>query len=188
MRDLVVASRIGRQNHSDAFSIVGGSPQRNPGARPSHNSGDAFLVAGMDCPREAEIGIGGSTSLNEATPVKMRPSISGRTTWIARSGGDRPRSDSDHPACVEPASATCNTGASTASSGEPAPPSPRAEKAVALTITSGAIWVIQRRSQPSLSGSLRLAANRPNVRTPRRWSSAISLSAGSVSAAARNAR
>ncbi len=62
----------------------------------------------------------------------------------------------------EPDSATCSTGASTTSKGELAPLSPRAEKAVALTISSGPICAIAFRSQPSLSGSFRLGDEQSN--------------------------
>ena len=109
-------------------------------------------------------GSGGAVSLNEITPAPMRPSTSGRATCIARSAGERPRSEAAHAARVEVAWIAWNTGTPAASSGEP--PRARAEKAVVLTTAAGASVGRVSRSQRAVASSFRLGTKRPRARKP----------------------
>src|SRR6185295_4912959 len=73
--------------------------------------------------------------LKLTTPANSRPSTSGNTTCMARSDGDRPRSEPAQSLRLAVDNATCNTGQDATSNGV-VPSSPVAEKAVALTIAA----------------------------------------------------
>lgn len=103
---------------------------------------------------------------------------------MARSAGERPRSDRSQASSEEVASATWKTGTPPASSGEAAAP-PRPEKAVAFTIEAGARARITRSSQFAAPGSLSEGTNSPRVAKPRASSAAQSASTGARSAATR---
>ena len=80
-------------------------------------------------------------------PAKRRPSTSGSTTCMARSAGDRPRSDAAQSRRRAVDSATWNTGQSRARRRAWPPSGPCAEKAVALTMADGRVCG-QMRAQP----------------------------------------
>ena len=104
-------------------------------------------------------------ALNEIARVKMRPSTSGSTMFIARSAPLAPRFDAAQASRVEVASAACNTGASARSSTQPS--TPRAEKAVVFTITSGLNAPMASRRNASLACSFKLATKAPSTAMPR---------------------
>ena len=125
--------------------------------------------------------------MNDIARVKMRPSSSGSTTFIARSLGASPRAEPSHAEWAEPARATCSTEQSAASSTVDSS-SRRAEKAVALTMTAGAICSINADTEAAAAGSFRLVTATANGSRPSDASAAIIASIGAVSAASRLAR
>ena len=131
-------SRTGRRRGSfRARAFVASAPRRRRDRRhrrPDHPKAHA-ISARILCQRSLR----DASCLNEMARVRMRPSISGSTTFIARSAAPRPRVEPLHCSCVEPASTICNTGASAASR-TPPPSSTRAEKAVALRMTSNGVF------------------------------------------------
>ena len=94
-------------------------------------------------------------ALNATAPANSRPSISGSATFMARSAGVSPRGEAAHEAAFDRLTPTCKTGASQASS-TVEPSSSRAEKAVALRITSGGFCCSLSLKAETTAGSLRL--------------------------------
>ncbi|MET3826250.1 hypothetical protein ABIC16_001943 [Sphingomonas sp. PvP055] len=119
-----------------------------------------------------------------ATPAKIRPSTSGRTTCIARSAGLSPRAAAAHAARSDVASATWNTGTPAPLSGV-TPAASLAEKAVALTIAAGASAATQRAIHPRAAPSLSDGTNSPITAYPRASKPACRAAIGATSDAIR---
>jgi hypothetical protein len=96
----------------------------------------------------------GRVSLKEIARLKIRPSTSGKTTFIARSAALAPLCDTCQACFVDKANATCKIGAFADSSTLPV--SFRAEKAVVLMMRSGFFAFISVRINSSLTGSFKL--------------------------------
>ena len=169
MRHLVRLAGIGRQDDRDA--AVGRRACAPSAIQPSIRAAIAAIRSGSArCSRRANSQIADrarAASLKLATPAKSRPSTSGRTTCIARSAGDRPRAAPAQAARSEVASAIWKTGTSGAVERRRRRRSPRAEKAVALTIAAGASAATQRRSQPLASPGLERGREQADARRTR---------------------
>ncbi len=100
----------------------------------------------------------------------MRPSTSGRATFIAMSRAARPWVPSRQAASLEVANTTCSTGQSAAANGVCAasPPGAATAKPVAFRITSGGASASTSSRIAAATGSFRLATNTGSAFSPRR--------------------
>src|SRR5262249_25763007 len=119
--------------------------------------------------------------LKLTTPASNRPSTSGSTTCMARSAGDRPRSDEAQSSRRADESATWNTGQQAVSNGV-VPSSLIAEKAVALTIAAGDRSATCAFSQFATPIAFNDDANAPQASNPFSLKADINVSTGPVSA------
>ena len=94
------------------------------------------------------------------TPANSRPSTSGNTTCIAKSEGDRPRSEPAQSLRLAVDSATWKTGQNAASNGV-VPSSLIAEKAVALTIAAAGLTARCAFSQSATPAAFSEGTNAP---------------------------
>ena len=113
----------------------------------------------------------------------MRPSTSGRTTFIARSDGDSPRSAASQSRRRLVDRATWNTGQDQPSNGPAFPP----ENPVAFTTSTGPPGRASA-SQSPRPGALSDGAKTPIAAMPRARNARISASMGATSAAASQLR
>jgi hypothetical protein len=110
--------------------------------------------------------------------VMMRPSISGNTTLIARSRGDRPTCCARQSSALPPLTITCNTGRSSPSAPSHAPVLSRLAiaKPVVLSTSDAAVSCKSCSTAARHTGSLSEATEIGSGFSPTRTSSAISVS------------
>lgn len=125
--------------------------------------------------------------MKEITGPAIRPSTSGKTTFMARSAAESPRVPLSQAVRKVAAVTTWTTGQSAAAKGAAPSPAP-ALNAVALRITSGLSRATASASAPAAAGSFSEVTEIGTATRPRAPSAAVSASIGAVSAARRSER
>ena len=160
MRDLVRPAGIARQHNGELLVLRRCRRKPMPGAyardRGSMRSRSGWCARCANC----RSGSRSPADLKLTTPASSRPSTSGSTTCMARSAGDRPRSDDAQSSRRAVDSATWNTGQDAVSNGV-VPSSPIAENAVALTIAAGGRSAKCALSQSATPGAFNDVTNAP---------------------------
>ncbi len=146
MRRLPVLARIGRQQDRQPPLRRRGRRQPGPARHPVGDRRDARGLGAVEAQGDVEIGIA-LARLLEADHAREQPSVDlGQHDVHGEIGGRQPRAEPSQPARSLVASAIWNTGTPAPSSGVVSS-SPRAEKAVALTIAEGVSAATSARSR-----------------------------------------